>query len=494
MLHVRLNIGLWFSLSLLFSLLVRSNMVAAETPQSRANFEKHHLLSRAEQPFTGDMPRIKERRFIRALVNYSKTNFFIHNGRLHGFEYELLKAYEKFLNRGVNRYYRIKLIYIPVPFDDLFEALNSGRGDIAAAGLTITPDRLKKAAFSSPYIENVREIVVQHASAAKIRHPKGLSGQTVYVRRGSSYVTHLRELNKKLAARKIPKIRIQPAAQYLVTEDILELVNSGAVEITVADHHIVDAWSGVLPKIAGRKKLAIHTGGKIAWAVRKDNTKLLDSINRFMRKNKKGKLLGNIIFKRYYRDSEWIENPNVLEIMKQMPELMKLFRKYGRQYGFNPLLLLALAYHESGLDQSLRSPKGAVGIMQVLPQTAAGERVDVNGIHELENNIRAGVRYLHYLRTEYFDDKGISRENRDFFALAAYNAGLSRIMKIRKLASKKGFDPNKWFFNVEKTAAVHLGDEVVEYVADTYKYFVVYQLQSNMDERRENAIKSAGGK
>ena len=54
-----------------------------------------------------------------------------------------------------------------------------------------------------------------------------------------------------------------------------------------------------------------------------------------------------------------------------MNELLSLFKQYGEQYNFDALMLAALGYQESGLDQSVKSSAGAVGVMQVLPSTAA---------------------------------------------------------------------------------------------------------------------------
>ena len=188
-----------------------------------------------------------------------------------------------------------------MPFDQILQALNQGRGDIAAVGLTITPDRQKIVAFAKPYIPEVNEIVVLNKKIKNMRSIEDLSNRMVYVRKGSSYVKHLESLNEKLKKLKRLPVKIVAADEYIVTEDILEFVNAGIVDITVADHHIAQAWSQVLPDIVIRKDLKINSDGKIAWAVRKDNPELLSDLNAFIRKNKKGSLLGNILFRRYYQ-------------------------------------------------------------------------------------------------------------------------------------------------------------------------------------------------
>jgi membrane-bound lytic murein transglycosylase MltF len=154
---------------------------------------------------------------------------------------------------------------------------------------------------------------------------------------------------------------------------------------------------------------------------------------------------------------------------------VKIFQKYGRQYDFPHLLLVALAFQESGLEHSRRSKAGAVGIMQILPRTAADKNVNIKNITQLENNIHAGVKYLRFLQNRYFASDDIDELNSHLFAIAAYNAGPARIAKLRKEAEKKGFDPNVWFNNVEVIASLRIGRETVQYVGNIYKYYIVYK-------------------
>ena len=109
------------------------------------------LLSRLDKPFKGDLEEIRKRKTIRALVSYSKTNFFFDKGSPKGFEYEMLNGYDSFLNRDAKKLTdRIRIVFIPVPFSKILQYLVDGRGDIAAAGLTITPHREKLVAFTNP--------------------------------------------------------------------------------------------------------------------------------------------------------------------------------------------------------------------------------------------------------------------------------------------------------------------------------------------------------
>ena len=216
----------------------RPEAAAAEDPR----------FARAQQPFFGDLDEIRQRRFLRVLVSYSKTSFFYDGPDARGFEVEMFKEYEDFLNKGTrDPYARVRVLFIPTPFDRLLAQLAAGRGEVAAAGLTLTAARQEEAAFSAPYLTNVRELVVTGPASAELVSVEDLAGRRVVVRAGSSYAAHLRALGDRLAAAGSEAIRVEEADPRLVTEDLLEMVNVGALDFTVADSHIAEAWAEVLP-------------------------------------------------------------------------------------------------------------------------------------------------------------------------------------------------------------------------------------------------------
>ncbi len=141
----------------------------------------------------------------------------------------------------------------------------------------------------------------------------------------------------------------------------------------------------------------------------------------------------------------------------QLEKLSSLFAKYGEKYDFDYLLIAAVVYQESGFDNSLVSSRGAVGIMQILPSTASDPNVNIKNVRNLENNVHAGVKYLAFLRRYYFSDSNITKENKLYLTLAAYNAGYGNIERMRKRAAQQGYDPNVWFNNVEVVTRRSLG-------------------------------------
>lgn len=186
-----------------------------------------------------------------------------------------------------------------------------------------------------------------------------------------------------------------------------------------------------------------------------------------------------------------IRNARASADLKRFEETIELFKKYGDKYAFDPLMLAAQGYQESGLNQNARSPVGAIGVMQVMPAT--GAEMKVGNIRILEPNIHAGTKYMDQLMTKFFSDAKFSEAARPLFAFASYNAGPGNIAKMRALAQKRGLDPNKWFNNVEIIVAEKIGQETTTYVRNIYKYYVSYKLTLDAMETsrkaRDKAIK-----
>ena len=143
-------------------------------------------------------------------------------------------------------------------------------------------------------------------------------------------------------------------------------------------------------------------------------------------------------------------------------------------YKVDYLLMAAQGYQESTLDQNVKSPVGAVGVMQVMPPT--GKELNVGNISEVEPNIHAGVKYMRFMMDQYFKNEPMDDLNKMLMTFAAYNAGPGRLRQLRRETEQRGLDPNLWFNNVERVASERIGRETVTYVSNIYK--VLHHLPS----------------
>lgn len=444
---------------------------------------------RLREPWFGDLDEIVERGFLRALVVHSRTSYFLDGARQRGITYEAMVEFERFLNERVPGRRKIHVIFVPVRRDQLISSIANGTGDIAAANLTVTSERAQFVDFSEAATKNVKEVVVTGPSGPSLSSLDDLSGQMVHVRRSSSYFDSLTRLNLTLAESGKAVVDIRFADENLEDEDLLEMVNADLLPAIVVDDHKAKLWEQVFDQIVVHHDIAVREGGSIAWATQKNTPQLLDLINDFALEHRTGTLFGNILRNRYFRSTKWITNPGSQEQMARFRTTVDLFKQYADTYDFDWLLIMAQAYQESRLDQQLKSPVGAIGIMQLLPSTAAGNPINIPDITDLEANIHAGTKYLHFIIEQYLDDPDIDPLNKTLFAFASYNAGPSRIRRLRREAAEKGFNPNLWFKNVEVIAARDIGQETVQYVSNIYKYYVAYKLIAE----RENAAAEADG-
>lgn len=451
------------------------------------------LIASVGEPRFGDLDAIRERGVLRALVTYSRTDFFLDRGRIRGIQADFLREFEKQLNAGIeDPTRRIRVHFLPVAFSQLIPALNAGLGDVAAAFLTVTPERLEVVDFAASRRMAVDEIVVTHEAVPAPAGLEGLAGREVYVVRDSSYAEHLRALNEDFRKRGLAPVTVVEADPHLLSEDILEMVNAGIVDITVVDSYRAELWARVLPALVLHHDLRLAEGNPVGWAVRKTNPRLKAALDRFIAAKGKGSLIGNILFRKYFESTEWIEDPTGGE-GRRVDRYFALFRQYGERYGFDELVLAALAFQESGLRHDRRSHRGAVGIMQLLPTTAADPNVGIPDITDVEDNIHAGAKYLAFLRDRYFADAAIGEADRRALTWAAYNAGPAKVRRMRELAAELGLDPNVWFGNVEVAAGRIVGRETVDYVANIQKYYVAYQLARRVREVKDGALAAGSG-
>ena len=459
----------------------RSDLYQVYREQLRAQMK---MVSDILDQRTGDLPAMIEKREIRVLTTLTLGNYFVYKGQAYGYEYSKMEEFRKFLNQGRGRgAQQVEFYYIPLPYDVLIEALNSGYGDIVAANLTITPEREAQVAFSDPYLWGIKEVLVGHKDAGAIKDRDDLAGRRIHVRQDSSYHASLERLNKDLTARKLEPIRIELFPGLVNTGEIIQMVGSGAVQLTVADSHLAELVAGVLDTIRIHDTITFNEDVRFGWLVRKGNPELKASLDRFVKTVKKGTLTGNIFFKRYYKDNPWAREYAQKKDLEALTRYTPLFQKYGEMYDIDWVMIAAQSFQESRFDPNARSRTGAQGLMQLLPSTA--KDMGFADISTPENNVHAGVKYLRWVKDRYFSDGDINDDDRVRFALAAYNAGPANIARSRTSTTQLGYDANRWFNHTELGTMQRVGLEPVHYVRNINKYYLSFRLSLTLVEMKK---------
>ena len=443
--------------------------------------------------WTGDWDGIEQRRTLRVLVVPNKTNYFVEKGVQRGITYDTFRLFEEETNKRLKtRALKFHVVFIPTAREELLDALVKGKGDVAAASLTITEARDKQVDFTAPVIENVSELVLSSPKAPTLASAEELSGREVYVRKSSSYWEHLVELNARLEKAGRTPARLREAPDDLEDEDLMEMLEANLVDHMVIDSYKAAFWSKVYRKVKVNEGAAVTTGGKIAWAVREGSPGLKAELDRFIAKHRDGSF-GRSVTKRYLNDPRRLKAATDDAEMRRFREVVELFRKYGSKYEMDYLLMMAQGFQESRLDHSAKSPVGALGVMQVMPAT--GKELAVGDITQLDPNIHAGVKYMRFMLNTYYANEPMTDLDKALFTFASYNCGPGRMKGLRAEAKKRGLDPNRWFKHVELVTADKIGAETVTYVSNIYKYYMAYKLVAEQEadraRSREDARKGA---
>ena len=440
----------------------------------------------------GDFDGMLERRHIRVLVPYSRTLYYNDKGRERGLTAEMARAFEQYLNKKYAAQLGkrpITLYLVPTTRDELLEDVANGRGDIAAGNLTVTDARKQLVDFVAPADEKPnREIVLSGPKAGPVASAEALSGKTVHVRWTSSYHDSLVTLNQRLAAAGKAAVTLVQVPDELEDEDMMEMLNVGLLDYIVVDDWKARMRAPLLPKVMLNDAAVVRESGAVGWALRKNSPLLVAELQDFYANHLKKQGVPNYLRQQQSKRIKTLKDASASADAKRFEEMLVLFRKYGPQYGFDPLMLAAQGYQESQLNQQAKSHVGAIGVMQIMPAT--GAELKVGDIRVTEANIHGGAKYMDQLMTRYFKDADFDPANRALFAFASYNAGPGNISKMRKEAAQRGLNPDKWFNNVEMVTAEKIGIETTTSVRNIFKYYTSSKL--TLEAQQEQA-KARGG-
>ncbi|MGD2217320.1 MAG: transporter substrate-binding domain-containing protein [Gemmatimonadales bacterium] len=394
--------------------------------------ERQHLGARRPTRYRDDLDGIRERKVLRVLTRNSASTYYVWRGKLVGFELDLARRFAERIGA------RLQIIVAP-DRSALLTWLRQGRGDVVAAGLTVTEERsAQDILFSRPYSYAV-ETVVARAADSTLHEPRDLAGRSVVVRRSSAYWNTLTRLQEQGI-----ELELTPAPEELETEEIIDRVANGEYDLTVADSHILGielAWRDDI-----RAAMTLSDSVAHAWAVRAGSEKLAAAIDAFHRSEYRG-LFYNVTYNKYFKNPAHIRESAAARpsTSGELSPYDDLIREYAERYGFDWRLIAAQMYQESRFDPKARSFAGALGLLQVMPGTA--RELGIESLGDPQAGVHAGVKYLSQLYDRLADIE--SDEERLWFALAAYNAGYGHLQDGRRLARELGREADIWFGGVD---------------------------------------------
>ena len=383
-----------------------------------------------------DLKAIQQRGELNVVLDNNSVSYFIYKGNPMGYEYELLQRLAKHLKVSL----KIKVIS---SIDEAFTLLNTGETDIVAFPLSITKDRTNYFAFTDAHYITTQVLVQNKQSKKIVETPFDLIGQEVFVKNGSSFKTRLKNLSEEIGG----EIIVKEDTIDGETDSLIPGVADGKIKFTVADRTIAVVNSWYYPNIDINMPISLPQ--QIGWALRKNSPELVKATNSWL-KGIKSSAIYQVIYNKYFNSPRFsmITNSSDYSSLSgnKLSPYDDQFKEGAKILSWDWRLLASVVYQESNFNPSIKSWAGAVGLMQVMPET--GEYFGVSNIEDPSQNIKVGVRFLKFLDNEWAKTVTDSTE-RVKFVLASYNVGLSHILDARNLANKYGRSPVKWDNNVE---------------------------------------------
>lgn len=409
-----------------------------ELQQSLSTYLKKYLLAMNLSDIArDDLPAMQEKRSIRLITYQSPTNLFYRNGEIVGFEYELLNRFAK------QNQMRVDLV-LADSHEEMSSLLLEGKGDVIAASLPRQSLTSKELAYTIPYMYSA-PVVVGRSADNRIVDIYDLEGRRIHLSAESPYRAHLQRLKRWHGV----DLDIVDADNGMNTESTLFMVSQGMYDLTVVPGHQL--------KSEFKRQIGLHAEFSLSepesnvWAVRSSDTKLLANLNDFIQDEYKKETYNNLYAKYIKSPKPQNGNSRLLSRIDQLSPYDLHIQAAAERHDFDWRLIAAQIYQESQFNPGAISEVGAEGLMQIMPATA--KDLGVETPEDPAQSIEAGVAYLRQLRDSIEGD--LLLEDRIWFSLAAYNAGLARIDRIRDYTRELGLNPDRWFGNVE-TAMMRL--------------------------------------
>lgn len=368
---------------------------------------------------------------LRVVTRNSPITYFIGQAGPEGPDYDLVRGFAEHL--GV----KLKIIEVD-RFGDLLTAVASGRADMAAAGLTVTADRAQRVAFGPPY-QRVAQSLIYRQGEARPRTVADLAGKRIEVVAQSSYVETL------AAARgKVPGLTWteNPTAD---AGELLMRVAQGDVDYTVVDSNLFAIYQRYYPEL--RVAFRLTTGDALAWAFpKRSDRSLIDEASAYLAGIRASGQLAHVM-DRYYGHSSTFDYAGTRKFMDDyatlLPRYREQFEAAARHSDIDWRLLAAVGYQESHWNPEAVSPKGALGLMMLTPDTAA--MVGIDDPADPHQSIVGGSRYLWRMKRRIARlAPDVTEPDLSWMALAAYNMGYGHFLDARKITKLRGGDPDRW--------------------------------------------------
>ena len=393
---------------------------------------EHHITTTSSEKRTYDLNQLQQKKLtLRMITRNSPETYFLWRGELKGFEYELMREFAK------RQKLRLEVI-VADNYQQMEQLLKEGQGDVIAAGISRTENRKSSLKFSFRY-NRVAELLVANKNNQPIQQFEDLKNRTIFIRQSSAFWDTAQQLVKDYG------VKLVAVDENYSTELLIGQVNNGEIDLTIADSNLINIEKRFSDNLS--TPLVLKEDVPHAYAVRNNNSELLNALNQFIKKEYRGTFY-NVVKNKYFSNEKRLKQYREKRITEDsgLSPYDSLVKQYARLYQFDWRLITAQMFQESRFDPLAKSSAGAQGLMQLLPRTA--NEMGFTDLTKPQESIAAGTQYLQWTSERFANDMPLSEKI--YFALAAYNAGFGHVKDAQRLAKRMNLRSDKWFNHVEK--------------------------------------------
>ncbi|MDY6921186.1 MAG: membrane-bound lytic murein transglycosylase MltF [Pseudomonadota bacterium] len=363
------------------------------------------------------------------LTRNAPTTYYIgRDGEPTGPELEMVNAFADHLGLEVE-------LLVKDSIQEIISGIEQAEGDLAAAGLTMTPVRQEAFHFGPSY-QDVTQQVVCRRDNVQPESVTELVGLEIKVIAASSYAAQLARLRQEH-----PELSWEET-DSLSTEQLLYSVWQRELDCTVADSNIVDINRRYFPELIAPMNLS--RAEPLAWMMSSQQDELQSAVSDWFDEYQGSGRLSALQDKYYgfFTEFDYVDIRKLIRrIDQRLPNYNDYFKTAGAKYQLSPLLLAAQAYQESHWRADAVSPTGVRGIMMLTQNTARA--MGVSNRLDPRQSIFGGAKYLAQLKRDRFDE-AVTEPDLTWLALASYNIGRAHMHDAQVLARRQGLDPHRW--------------------------------------------------
>lgn len=395
---------------------------------------------------------------LRVAALYSPSSYFIYKEEEMGYDYSLVQALGREKGMALD-------LTVAHSLAEAVALLDSGIVDVIAHEVPVTAEyRSHGIVYCGPR-NTTRQVLVQPLSGRKpeITDVTQLVGRDVYVIDKSKYLSRMENLNDELGG----GIAIHTVDRdTLIAEDLIEMVSKGEIPLTVVDSDVALVNKTYYPRLD--ITMPVSFAQQSAWAVSESKSWLADSIDAWITADKPRRENAALL-KRYFE----LSKTNDFSTREKHPgpsAYDAIFKAHAGEIGWDWRLLSAVCFAESRYDPTVKSWVGAKGIMQVMPATGKAYGYMPEQLDDPEVSVAVAVKIIAALEKS-LRQRVPDGDERLKFVLAAYNSGVAHIYDAITLARKAGYDPQRWFGNVEEGLLMKAHPEYYNDPDVKYGYF-----------------------